>query len=87
MACNSSSHTSSRAFISQGIHSVGFFCHAIIADSRQPTRPGEISTGLGDFPFFVARHVVEWDSEVSLTTSLCIKKRSSLVTIIVPVFV
>ena len=64
-----------------GHHSTGFFCQAMIAGSRHPTRPGEIRTGLGNRPSFMARQRVECERDVTSMTSLSLMKRSSLLTL------
>lgn len=64
-----------------GHHSAGFSCQAIIADSRHPTRPGEMRTGLGNCPFFITRQRVVREREVASSTSLSRMKRSSLLTL------
>lgn len=60
----------------------GFACQAMIADSRHPTRPGEIRTGRGNRPSFMARQMVECEREVTSMTSLSRMKRSSLLTVV-----
>ena len=64
-----------------GHHSTGFSCQAMIADSRHPTRPGEMRTGLGNCPFFITRQRVVREREVASSTSLSRMKRSSLLTL------
>ena len=64
-----------------GHHSAGFSCQAMIADSRHPTRPGEMRTGLGSCPFFITRQRVVREREVASSTSLSRMKRSSLLTL------
>jgi hypothetical protein len=64
-----------------GLHSAGFCCQAMIADSRHPTRPGEMRTGLGNCPLFIIRQRVVRESEVASSTSLSRMKRSSLLTL------
>jgi hypothetical protein len=64
-----------------GHHSAGFSCQAMIADSRHPTRPGEMRTGLGNRPSFMARQMVECERDVTSITSLSRMKRSSLLTL------
>lgn len=53
----------------------------MIADSLHPTRPGEINTGRGNRPSFIARHRVECESVVISMTSFSRIKRSSLLTL------
>ena len=64
-----------------GHHSTGFSCQAMIADSRHPTRPGEMRTGLGNRPSFMARQRVECERDVTSMTSLSLMKQSSLLTL------
>ena len=64
-----------------GHHSTGFSCQAMIADSRHPTRPGEMRTGLGNCPLFITRQRVVREREVTSSTSLSRMKRSSLLTL------
>ncbi len=62
-------------------HSAGLSCQAMIADSRHPTRPGEIRTGLGNCPLLITRQRVVREKEVTSSTSLSRMKRSSLLTL------
>lgn len=64
-----------------GHHSTGFSYQAMIADSRHPTRPGEMRTCLGNRPSFMARQRVECERDVTSMTSLSLMKRSSLLTL------
>lgn len=48
-----------------------------IADSRQPTRPAEITTDLGNLPRLSSRHRVVLENEVTVNTSFSRMNRSS----------
>ena len=61
-------------------HSSGFCCQVAKADSLQPTRPAEITTGFGKFPRLTSRQSVVRESEVISKTSFSRMKRSSLIT-------
>lgn len=62
------------------VHFCGSCCQLAIEDSRQPTRPGEMATALGNFPCLITRQRVVLDREVTSSTSLSRMKRSNLLT-------
>lgn len=66
---------------SEDVHFCGSCCQLAIEDSRQPTRPGEMATALGNFPCLITRQRVVLDREVTSSTSLSRMKRSNLLTL------
>lgn len=65
---------------SDDVHFCGSCCQFAIEDSRQPTRPGEMATALGNFPCLITRQRVVLESDVTSSTSFSRIKRSSLLT-------
>ena len=65
---------------SDDAHFCGSCCQLAIEDSRQPTRPGEMATALGNFPCLITRQRVVLDRDVTSRTSLSRMKRSNLLT-------
>lgn len=66
---------------SDDVHFCGSCCQFAIEDSRQPTRPGDIATALGNFPCLITRQRVVLESDVTSSTSFSRMKRSSLLTL------
>lgn len=66
---------------SDDVHFCGSCCQLAIDDSRQPTRPGEMATALGNFPCLITRQRVVLEREVTSSTSLSRMKRSNLLTL------
>lgn len=62
----------------------GLACQASTADSRQPTRPADITTDLGNLPRFISLQSVVLEKEVTDNTSFSRMNRSSFLVISAP---